>query len=216
MARSSAEDAQHFLVRGETAGRLLRIGEPPVHRDLEHAATASRQADLGGRLRLRDDVPRRTGARFIASLTAIFDVDLHAGVSPVLWMPRPGWQVRQAFGKGRAARVQASRVNEARQGLCPRRIGTGGSRSETTPPCACGTTPTGVEGEARAPRLSGVHTPGEAHRPRPRRCFILTFTVTPAFCYALAWPARLRPLRTTSPRRWNANFGRLAPRLVLR
>jgi hypothetical protein len=32
---------------------------------------------LRRRLLLEDEVPRRTGARFIASLTAIFDLDLH-------------------------------------------------------------------------------------------------------------------------------------------
>ena len=77
LTRWSTEGAKQLLVRRELPGRLLRIGEPAVHRDLEHAAAALLQAHLRGRLRLQDRLPRRTGARLIASHTAVFDFDLH-------------------------------------------------------------------------------------------------------------------------------------------
>jgi hypothetical protein len=76
----------------ELAGRLLRIGEPAVHRDLEDTAAGPAQIDLRGGLGLQDRVPRRTGARFVASHSAVFDLDLHARGSPGLWTPVPGWQ----------------------------------------------------------------------------------------------------------------------------
>jgi hypothetical protein len=88
----SAEGLEHFLVCRELAGRLLRIGEPAVHRDLEDTAAGPAQIDLRGGLGLQDRVPRRTGARFIASHSAVFDLDLHARGSPGLWTPVPGWQ----------------------------------------------------------------------------------------------------------------------------
>jgi len=74
----SAERAQHLLVRGECTGRLLGISEPAVHRDLEDPAAALAQTDLRRRKLLQDQVPRRTGARFIASHATVFDFDLHA------------------------------------------------------------------------------------------------------------------------------------------
>jgi predicted transposase YbfD/YdcC len=97
----SAEGRECFLVCREPAGRLLRIGEPAVHRDLEDTTAGPTQADLRGRLGLQDRVPRRTGARFIASHSAVFDFDLHQGVSPGLWTPVPGWQEIALWGSPR-------------------------------------------------------------------------------------------------------------------
>ena len=69
------------LVAGrEAAGRLLRERKPAVDAYLEDAAARALQAHVGRRLQFEDLVPRRTGARLIASLTAIFDLDFHEPV----------------------------------------------------------------------------------------------------------------------------------------
>lgn len=75
--RASGEGAEYFLVCREPAGCLLRVGEPAVHRDLEDATAGPAQVNLRGGLVLQDRVPRRTGARFVASHSAVFDLDLH-------------------------------------------------------------------------------------------------------------------------------------------
>jgi TPR repeat protein len=96
-----AEGAEHFLVCRETAGCLLGESQPAVHRDLEDAAAGPAQIDLRRGLCLQDRVPRRTGARFIASLAAVFDLDLHDGLVSWLWTPRAAWQRRPRFRKRR-------------------------------------------------------------------------------------------------------------------
>ena len=74
---SSGEGVEHFLVRRESAGRLLGVGEPAVHHDLEDAAAGTTQIDLRGGLGLQDRVPRLTGARFVASLPTVLNFDPH-------------------------------------------------------------------------------------------------------------------------------------------
>jgi hypothetical protein len=76
--RQLTNGGEHFLVRRELTGRLFGEGEPAVHRDLEDPAARSAQADLGGRHLGENPVPRRTGARFVASHSAVYDFNLHA------------------------------------------------------------------------------------------------------------------------------------------
>ena len=90
---------QRLLVRREPAGRLLGEAEPAVHRDLEHATAGFAQGDLRVGMGVDDQVSDPTGAWFIASLSAVFDFDLHACGSPVWWTPRAGWQTRPSGGK---------------------------------------------------------------------------------------------------------------------
>jgi hypothetical protein len=66
--------------RESTAG-LLRIAEPPVHRDLENAAAALAQADRGRRMLFQDLIPCGTRTRLIASHAAVFDLDLHGHIA---------------------------------------------------------------------------------------------------------------------------------------
>jgi hypothetical protein len=71
------ETAGDLFARWKTAGRLLRERQTAVDANFEDAATRPPQAQLRRGLQLDDQFPRLTGARFIASLTAIFDLDLH-------------------------------------------------------------------------------------------------------------------------------------------
>jgi len=76
------EGTQQFFVCRKLTGRLLGISEPAVHRDLEDAAARPSQAHLRGGLGLKNRIPRRTGAWFIASHAAVFDFDLHGVALP--------------------------------------------------------------------------------------------------------------------------------------
>jgi hypothetical protein len=77
ICRKSAEGCEHLRVRWEPACRLLGVGEPVIHGDLEHTTAGPSQLYLRARCRLLNQTCRRTGARFIASHSAIFDLDLH-------------------------------------------------------------------------------------------------------------------------------------------
>jgi hypothetical protein len=77
ICRKSAEGCEHLRVRWEPACRLLRVGEPVIHGDLEDTTAGPSQLYLRARCRLLNQTCRRTGARFIASHSAIFDLDLH-------------------------------------------------------------------------------------------------------------------------------------------
>ena len=66
-----------LLFGRETAGRLLGVPQLPVDRDLEDATTGFDQFHGGIRPLLEEGVPRRTGARFIPSSPAVFDLDFH-------------------------------------------------------------------------------------------------------------------------------------------
>jgi hypothetical protein len=90
---------QRFLVRREPAGRPLGEAELAVHGDLEHATARFAQGDLRVGTGFDDQIADPTGAWFIASLTAIFDFDLHACGSPVWWTPPAAWQIGAAEGK---------------------------------------------------------------------------------------------------------------------
>jgi len=60
---------------------VFGIGEPAVDADVEDTALAADQLYLSCRFDFRYDPSRRTGARFIVSLAAVFDLDAH-GLAP--------------------------------------------------------------------------------------------------------------------------------------
>ena len=92
VAGQSGDRGKHLVPRRETAGRLLREAQPPIHRDLEHAAPALAQPHIGSRRLRQDQVPRLTGARLVASHAAVFDLDLHG------WVPLCYAHVGEAIG----------------------------------------------------------------------------------------------------------------------
>ena len=71
------ETAGDLFARWKAPGRLLRVRQSAVDANFEDAAARPPQVYLRRRSQLGDQFPRLTGARFIASLTAIFDLDLH-------------------------------------------------------------------------------------------------------------------------------------------
>jgi len=73
----SGETAGDLFARRKAAGRLLREREAAVDANFEDAAARPPQAQLRRGLQLGDQFPRLTGARFVTSLTAIFDLDHH-------------------------------------------------------------------------------------------------------------------------------------------
>jgi hypothetical protein len=73
----SAQTGHQFVVAGKPARCLLRERKPAVNADFEHAPAGSAKIDLCRGSQFEEQVPRRTGARLIASLAAIFDLDLH-------------------------------------------------------------------------------------------------------------------------------------------
>jgi hypothetical protein len=80
----SVQRCKDLVVGREAAGRLFRIGSPAIHGDLEYPATGLAQINLRRGLGLLDQICRRTGARFIASHAAEFDLDLHRRASAVI------------------------------------------------------------------------------------------------------------------------------------
>ena len=86
----STEDREYFLFRREPTGRLLGVRQAALDGDLEHTATRSAQLDLRSGHCPLNQTCRRTGARFIASHAAVFDLDLHSLLSrlPLCLNPR--------------------------------------------------------------------------------------------------------------------------------
>src|SRR5580698_814622 len=78
--RASGETAGDLFAGRKAAGRLLRVRQSVVNANLEDAAARPQQAQLRRGPQFKDQFPRLTGARFIASLTAVFDLDLHESV----------------------------------------------------------------------------------------------------------------------------------------
>ena len=74
---SAAGEGADFVVVGEAPERVLGKHPGAVHNDLEGAAMAFDQGDVGVRANLQQQVPRTEGARFVVSTDAIFDIDLH-------------------------------------------------------------------------------------------------------------------------------------------
>jgi hypothetical protein len=73
----SGETAGDLFARRKAAGRLLRERQSAVNANFKDAATRPPQVYLRRGLQLGDQFFRLTGARFITSLTAVFDLDLH-------------------------------------------------------------------------------------------------------------------------------------------
>ena len=81
---SGREEGGHLIVGREATGRLLREGQRAVHGDLEDAAAALDELDLGvtGRQQL---LPHTAGTRFVVSSDAVFDTNIHGpGLSVVV------------------------------------------------------------------------------------------------------------------------------------
>jgi hypothetical protein len=76
------ETAGYLIARWKATGCLLRECESAVNANFEDAATGSSNAYVCRGSQLQDLFPRRTGARFIASLTAVFDLDFHELILP--------------------------------------------------------------------------------------------------------------------------------------
>src|SRR5947207_12530848 len=77
MTECSAQTGRQFFVVGEATCRFLREREPAVNPDFEDATARSAKSYFRRGSQLEDQFPRRTGARLIASLAAIFDLDFH-------------------------------------------------------------------------------------------------------------------------------------------
>jgi hypothetical protein len=77
IAPRSTNAADDFRIGRKATRCFLREGKPAVGFDFEHSAAGSAEANLRRGQFLEDQVPRRTGARLIASQAAIFDFDFH-------------------------------------------------------------------------------------------------------------------------------------------
>ena len=75
--RVSGQKADDFGIRGEPANRLFGKGHAAVYADLERTPTRPPQCHLRIWPGLAQQIRRRTGARFIVSLAAVFDFDPH-------------------------------------------------------------------------------------------------------------------------------------------
>jgi hypothetical protein len=75
-AERSAQAVNRLIICRKPIGRLLRVCESAVNSYFEDSTTGPPKAYLCRGSQLKDLFPRRTGARFISSLTAIFDFDL--------------------------------------------------------------------------------------------------------------------------------------------
>jgi hypothetical protein len=73
----SGETAGDLFAGRKATGRLLRVRQSAVNANFEDAATRPQQAQLRRGPQLGDQFFRLTGARLIASLAAIFDLDFH-------------------------------------------------------------------------------------------------------------------------------------------
>lgn len=74
---ASGYDADDLGIGGKPAKRLLGAGYTIVDADLKDAPTGAPQYHLRIWSDLADEVCRLTGARFIVSLTAVLDFDMH-------------------------------------------------------------------------------------------------------------------------------------------
>jgi hypothetical protein len=73
----SCQTIRNLVARRKAAGRLLGEREAAVDANFEDAAARAPQVQLRRGLQLEDQILRLTGARFVASLAAIFDFDVH-------------------------------------------------------------------------------------------------------------------------------------------
>jgi len=119
-----AELREHLFRVGVTAGRLLRVDEVAVDGDLEHAAAGWDQGDLRRRVfELLEDLRRQTdGSVEVASDGAVFDRDLHLGISSGA---RPG---PQRFDEAMLIQMGASRTGVLEPAPPLENLGGGGGR----------------------------------------------------------------------------------------
>jgi hypothetical protein len=73
----SGHDADNLGIGWKPTKRLFGAGYAVVDADCKNAPTGSPQAHLSIRSDLANEVRRLTGARFIVSLAAVFDFDMH-------------------------------------------------------------------------------------------------------------------------------------------
>jgi hypothetical protein len=73
----SGGDGDDLCIGREATNCLLRAGNMAVDTDLKDTPARAQQGHLRIWLDLADEVRRRTGARFIVSLAAVFDFDAH-------------------------------------------------------------------------------------------------------------------------------------------
>jgi hypothetical protein len=73
----SAQTVHQFFVAGESTSRFLRERESAVNPDFEDSTAGSAKTYFCRGSEFEDQFPRRTGARLISSLAAIFDLDFH-------------------------------------------------------------------------------------------------------------------------------------------
>ena len=73
----SSHDADDLGIGGKAASCLVGKGKSIVDAELKDAAAGASQRHLRIRPSLADEFRRRTGARFIVSLAAVFDFDVH-------------------------------------------------------------------------------------------------------------------------------------------
>jgi hypothetical protein len=76
-ASASGYDADDLGILGEPTKRLLGESYTAVYADLKRAPTGPLQSHLSIWSDLSDQGRRRTGARFIVSLAAVFDFNFH-------------------------------------------------------------------------------------------------------------------------------------------
>ena len=83
--RLSVDLGEDLLVRRETVGVLIRVGELPVDGDLEDAAHPFLQASVDAVLAL-DGGLQTGGLREVVSLPAVQDLDVHRVSLPPDWI----------------------------------------------------------------------------------------------------------------------------------
>jgi len=74
---NSGHRGDDLCIGREATNDLLRAGNTAVDADLKDAPAQTLQGDLRILPDLADELRRRTGARFIVSLAAVFDFDAH-------------------------------------------------------------------------------------------------------------------------------------------
>jgi len=75
--RNSGHDGNDLCIGREATDCLFGAGNTVVDADLKYAPARAPQCHLRIWSQLVDEVRRRTGARFIVSLAAVFDFDAH-------------------------------------------------------------------------------------------------------------------------------------------
>jgi hypothetical protein len=77
LRRNSGHSGDDLCIGREATNSLLRAGNTVIDNDLKDAPARTREGHLRIWSDFADEVRRRTGARFIVSLAAVFDFDSH-------------------------------------------------------------------------------------------------------------------------------------------